>query len=328
MIFASCSDIHFTDKVPENRTDTYVDDQFRKFESMLKVVRKKANSKLLLVGGDFFETVHSPYSLVYRIMLLLNKYKDIKIVGVAGQHDLRYHVSGLKNTPLGILVKAGYVTILSNNKPYVHRWDLSNTKRRARKGGGKISIIGAGWNEDPEAEADIVVTHRMVTYKKPLWPGQTDYSTAKAMLKKWPWAKCIISGDNHKPHVADFADSGLQINCGSLMRSTKAQVDHKPCVWLIDSADWGYRKHGLGCLPSEEAFDFAKIEKAEKQEEAKLQADKDMDEFISSLSVKDEERPKFKNVLKEVIKKRNPSQNQRAIINEIMEECGNESNRS
>ena len=311
MIFGAMSDLHFTDKTPENRKEGYSKEQFKKFERALKIVNK-TDSKLLLVGGDIFEVATAPYSLVYRLMKLLNKYKEIQICVVPGQHDLRYHVTGLKNTPLGILIKAGYATLLSNLAPT--EYYLKGCEK-------PLTIIGAGWNEEPEAHADVVVTHRMVCYKKPLWPGQKDFSTAKALLKKWSWAKCIISGDNHLLHVADFADKGLQINCGSLMRSTKSQVDHRPSVWLIDSEDWSYKRKKLKVLPSEEAFDFAKIEKAEEAEKAKEQASQDMDEFINSLSVKDSERPKYKEVLKKVIEKRNPNKNVRDIINLVMEEA-------
>lgn len=313
MIFGSCSDLHFTDKIPENRKDSYVDEQFRKFEKMLKIVQK-TDSKVLTVGGDFFESAVSPYSLLNRIIRLLNKYRDVKLYVVPGQHDLRYHVSGLANTPLGVLAVGGYISILSNTD--VTQFFVKGNKK-------PLTLIGAGWNEEPQDEADVVVTHRMVTYKEPLWPGQKDYSTANHMFKEFPWAKCIISGDNHKPHVLRKKKAQkLQINCGALMRSTKAQLEHDPCVWLIDSDDWTYKRKSLKALPAEEVFDFAKMEKAEAQEVARAKANEDMDDFIESLSINDKDRPKFKNVLKKVIKKKEPRQSVVNVINEIMEEVG------
>lgn len=302
--FIAGADFHIHNRVPKNRKGNYFLHVMDKFEKVLKIVKKESNPNLLVVAGDFFDSPKVPYKVSRLVLEVIQEY-GTNILVVPGQHDLRYHVSGLDNTPLGILKTAKAVTIL---KPGFN--DISF---------GGVSFCGAGWNEEPEFEADVLVMHRMVTKKGELWPGQTNYSTAHAILRKYPWANCIITGDNHLPHSLRTTNGKLQVNCGSLVRSTKTQIDFQPRVWKIDTCDWRARAIRISMLPSEEVFDFAKITIEEMKEERKTEAAEKIAEFIDTLPQDDEEVPNFSRIVQNIVSKVKPNNRVKTLINETLE---------
>ena len=303
MKFIACADLHLSDKCPKNRKGDYFKQILIKFEYILKFTQK-TNSKLLIVAGDFFDATKVKYKVTNNILAILQKYTDIKILVIPGQHDLNYHVAGLDNTPLGVLETANVVTILNPKDTIVI---------------DGISFLGCGWNEIPKNKADVLIMHLMVTKKDSLWPGQTNYSTAHSILRKYPWARCIITGDNHAPHVLKTKSGKLQVNCGSLVRSTKAQIGFKPRIYLIDTFQWKAKPIKIPCLLDEDVFDFNQIDIDEIKKEAKEKAELKIAKFISTLPKNAKEKPNFKKILNEVIKQTNPKQSVRNIINNTME---------
>lgn len=304
--FIAAADLHIHSRVPENRKGDYFGQVITKFIKLTELTRKHSVPSILVVAGDFFDAPNVPYKVTKRLIEIILMH-HIEILVVPGQHDLRYHVSGLDNTPLGTLEAAGAVTILSNKHKYIP------------EGLNGISFIGAGWNEEPEEQADVLVTHRMVTKKGGLWPGHTNYSTAHSIMRKYPWAKCVISGDNHTPHCLNLPDNKIQVNCGSMVRSTKNQIGYQPRCWKIDTSQWTAKPLKIECEPDEDVFDFNKISINELKEEAKEKAEQKIEEFINTLPETDKERPNFKRILNNVVDKVNPKKSVRSIIDDIME---------
>ncbi len=248
--FIASADLHIHSKCPENRKGDYYEQVIQKFSNLLDITTKYSPPKLLIVAGDFFDSPNVPYKVTNHVLGII-KESGVNILVVPGQHDLRYHVSELSNTPLGNLQKSGQVEVL--------------TPKMSKTTYGGVSFVGAGWNEEPEDEADVLVLHRMITKKGELWPGQTNYSSAHAIMRKYPWAQCIISGDNHLPHALRIPETPkghscrLQVNCGSLVRSTKSQIGFQPRAYVIDTSKWTAKPVKIPCLPDEDVFDFDKI---------------------------------------------------------------------
>jgi len=304
MIFAGSGDLHITNKRPENRKGNYQKHLMDKFDQILTIT-EDTDSKLLAVAGDIFDSPDVPYKVTREVIEIVKKH-NITILVVPGQHDLRYHVSGLENTPLGILESAGAIHILSNKTPFKFQG---------------VTFIGSGWNEEPLVDADVMVTHRMITKEGELWPGQINYASAHAILRKYPNMKCILSGDNHLPHALRIKSpiSRLQINSGSMMRSTKAQLYYSPRVWLIDTDEWTTKMVKLDVLDSSQVFDFEKIAIEDTKDTDKKAASERIAQFISTLPQTDQEKPNFKNILSNLIDQVNPSAEVRNIINSTME---------
>ncbi len=306
MKFITCADLHINSKVPVNRKGDYFSQIMNKFEFILKTTIK-TDSKILVIAGDFFDSPTVSYKVVRKVLQIIKKYK-ITILAVPGQHDLRYHAAGLDNTPLGILETAKVVQILKPD---------SITEING------ISFMGCGWNETPSVEADVVVMHLMVTKKDPLWPGQTNYSTAHSILRKYSWAKCIVTGDNHAPHVLKTKSKKLQINCGSMIRSTKTQIDFQPRIQKIDTNDWSVKLIKIPIIDAEHCFDFDKIAIAEIKDESRKLAEEKISAFIDTLPKNEEEQPNFKTTLNNIVAHANPKQTVMDIINNTMEDIQN-----
>ena len=309
MNFICTADLHFTDKTPRNRKDDYWAAQIDKFKQIINIAETYEAD--IIVAGDIFETTKVPYWLTKYILNMISKsYSHFYMV--PGQHDLNYHVSGLDNTPLGILSTLKNVEILS-----------SKTKTEITSGIEDVSLIGAGWNEEPKEKAHIVVAHTMITYKDPLFPGQTDYSTAAQIMKKYPWATYIVSGDNHKPHFLSKNNKNnnyrYQINCGSMMRKSKDQLTYQPSVWHIDTNLNEVNPITLNIADFKDVFDLPKIEKEELQQDIKNQAQEDIDKFVQSLDMDSQAKPRFENILKRVIEEIKPDTKVINIINELMD---------
>ena len=102
MKFIAAADLHIHSKCPENRKGNYFEQVMHKFEKLLTITMEHSDENLLVVAGDFFDSSTVPYKVVRLVMEKLID-ANVRILAVPGQHDLRYHINGLDNTPLGIL---------------------------------------------------------------------------------------------------------------------------------------------------------------------------------------------------------------------------------
>lgn len=288
-----------------NRKDDYFKTCMNKFEQILDIARQEGVEGII-VAGDFFDTPTVPYFVTKRVMELIIEYsKDFYVI--PGQHDLRYHTAGINNTPMGLLQTTGHVLVL--------------TPENSFRFFGGITITGAGWNEEPKTEADILVMHKMVTMDGPLFFGQDDFITGHQLLHKYKWAKYIITGDNHQRFTATSPDNRHLINCGSMMRSNKSQIDYEPKVRIIDTDNWGKMQLiPLNIQPAEEVFNFEKMEREEVIKAEREKANENIGYFIASLDPDEETKPDFKFILSDIMNKTNPGEKVESIINKIMEE--------
>jgi len=257
-------DWHLTDKTPRNRIDDYPSTQVRK---IARIVGSAVNYRCpyILQPGDMFDSFRSPDILKssYIEKFLNSKLNDnITILTVPGQHDMRYHNSDIRNTPMGVLISSKAINILGPTEP-----------RILIDPGSRIIFYGSGWNEDiPEIKdfpdfIHIWVTHRMVIDEK-LWEGQTDYEKGDLLLKRTKF-DLIVTGDNHKSFYYKKDDRWL-INCGSLMRSTIDQISHDPCIWMYDTETREAVKASLGATPIQEVMKIDEIEEEKEKNEQLL----------------------------------------------------------
>ncbi len=308
MDFIATADLHLTTETPQSREDGYTKQILSKFEQILRITKNKTNSNLLVVAGDFFDSPHPshvPYSLTTKIIEIINNH-NVTIFVVPGQHDLRYHQKGLKNTPLGTLQAAGVVTILSEHEKTYH--DIMP----------EYSFIGKGWNSTLKInDGDVLIMHQMIIKNK-LWKTQENGITGQQILKKYPNFSYIISGDNHLPHLIK-QNNRFQLNCGSIPRKNKTQIDYHPCVWKVNLEEKKITKIKLKIKPKEVVFNFGKIEQKEKEDERKKQALEKIPKFIEKLFDGNKTSPKFPLILKQIVDETKPSIPVKIIINDTME---------
>ena len=258
-------DWHIRSSNPENRIDNYEETLWEKLNFICN-----QEGLLVLQPGDIFDGPIQSNQLMVRLLKFFNEKKyfknkvtfsDFGILCCRGQHDLRYRNAG--NTALDVLAEGGPIKILSD-VPYVKE---------------EIHFYGSSFNEEipeinDESAFNILVTHRMIIEEK-IWEGQTDYIWANVLLRTTGFA-LIISGDNHKGFIVPYKNK-LLVNCGSLLRSSKDQFDHKPFIVIYDTDTRKYEKIFIPIKPASEVFDMEKIEREEEKNE-KLEA------FIQGLS--------------------------------------------
>ena len=213
-------DLHLDTKNPRNRKGEYFSDQYHKMLYIHNLARENGCSCACFPGDVFNSHRANDWLKSFYIGFLAHELdmEDFKWLVVWGQHDMRYHTSDKRNTPLFVLESAGNVIALGHI-PY-------------RKDG--VHFYGLNWAENvpkiiPPEElkvdydpVNVLVGHMMVVKNKKEWEGQTNFSYGLHLLKENNF-DLIVTGDNHKSFDMGIKDKKL-VNCGSLMRT---RIDSK-----------------------------------------------------------------------------------------------------
>lgn len=218
------SDVHLRDASPICRLDNFMETQTRKLK-WLSNLQEKYNVPILC-GGDLFNYHKpSPWLLAYALRNLPSG-----IVCIPGQHDLPAHsLENIERSGIQVLSDAGKIRMLLADSDYDDK---------------AIAYYGFPWGT-PLTGAEtgvgelrnVALLHYGVYESKPHYPGaENSGGTAKSVIKKMPGFDLIVSGDNHLTFTCEHNDQ-LLVNPGSFMRTTAAQADHKPCVFLWHSKD-------------------------------------------------------------------------------------------
>lgn len=261
-----CGDLHLTDKCPANRKDDYEIAVIDKLTCILTTA-KKNDCALILQPGDFFDQPTPPYCFFTQVVYTLNGYMsaDALLCTVFGQHDMKFRTR--ENTALNALYYANEGVKIVNYMPHLEE---------------NIAVVGCSWEEEiPEPipnKYNILLIHKMIVDEK-LWAEQEGHSYANSFLRDHKF-DLIVSGDNHKFFTVSSRGRYL-FNCGSMMRSTIAQVDHKPKIILFDTDD--PKSHRIIPIPIEP--DVFKMEEvaAVKERNEKLDA------FVDGLMTENKE---------------------------------------
>uniref|UniRef100_A0A6M3L645 Putative calcineurin-like phosphoesterase n=1 Tax=viral metagenome TaxID=1070528 RepID=A0A6M3L645_9ZZZZ len=301
-------DWHITDKTPVNRLDDFPKTQEDKIDWILQTAIDNDCNGILQPGDIFDSSRASDYLKQFWIEKFRQWEERLTICTVFGNHDLRFHGSNTENTPLMVLHKAEAIIILQDK--VMHLDD-------------DIYIYGCSWGQDIPKKQNFSGTHILLIHKmlidEKLWPGQ-EAQGAKAFLLNSEF-DIIVSGDNHQSFMVDSKDKFL-INCGSLMRDSIDQEDHKPHIWIIDTTplDVKHPKPGQVVrtkidIPIKPFKEVMNVEKATEQKEK----NKELETFIESLKndVKLEGLD-FPQNLEKYMKENELEEQTTAIIKEIM----------
>jgi len=202
------SDIHLQESVPVARIDDFWNAQWEKLDFISEL--QKWHECPVINAGDLYDFWKPSPMLLSKTMEHL---PDV-FWTIYGQHDLPQHNNELAyKSGIYCLEKAKALQTM----PCMGGWGLSPED----------------WKEyelPTLAGKTYFVWHHMTYQGKNLFPGSTASNAAK-LLRKYPQYDLIITGDNHKPFVEKH-EGRLLVNPGSLFRTTAAQKDHKPRVYL------------------------------------------------------------------------------------------------
>jgi len=254
--FLLIGDLHIDTNKPERRTDNYWETVQKKTRFIFDLSSKE--NAIVLQPGDFFNS-HKANDFLKRWVIQELRNKDINILTVFGQHDLRYHSSDTNNTPLAVLQAAGHVEILSNT-PLEYNG---------------IHIYGASWFEEVPTPLNkdalnILVIHRMIIKDDKLWEGQEDVTMGNIFLKS-NYFDLVVGGDNHNHFVISTKTRKHLVNCGSIFRTAIDQVGHTPIAYVYNTKDRSLDKHIIPHIPFDSIFNMDAYEE-EKVKDEKMEA--------------------------------------------------------
>jgi len=222
MKFILLSDLHLLWQNPEARLDNLVESQFSKLEFVWSYAKEIGAT--ILQAGDWHNTPRG-YGLLSKEIDLLNKYK-VDSFSIFGQHDTYFYSEETRNaTSLGILEKAGLVSILGNSS-----LKLLDDRRT-------IQICGVSYGQDiPEismgADLNILVIHAPIA-EKALWSGH-DYMDARKFSDEHSKFDLILCGDIHKKFCIE-EDGQIICNTGCMIRKSVDLWNHTPCFYVYDT---------------------------------------------------------------------------------------------
>ena len=254
-------DIHIRATNPRYRIDNFLETLFGKIKWGFNLAEKE-NCAAILQSGDLFDSPDQSNKVEIELIKILRN-SSCPVITVYGQHDCKYRARD--NTALNKFAVDNLVSIASDI-PY----SLDN-----------IHVYGASWEEEipipSENTINILIVHRMITKDGKLWHDQQNYITAKEMLRKYDGYDLIVSGDNHQHFIQGENIGQLLINAGSLMRTTIAQRDHEPCVYIVDFETNEVIQHKIPIRPIAEVMNLELADELKERNEA-------LEAFMTGLS--------------------------------------------
>lgn len=244
-----CSDIHLQEKPPTARS-TEPDWYKAMARPLLELssIQKELDCPVICAGDIFDKWNPSPELINFAI-----DYLPDNLIAIPGQHDLKYHIyKDIKKTGYWTLVKSGKMADLRAEMFYTFArgWDAVGFSW-----GHKIrTILNPG-------RKTLCVAHQYIWESGPTGykgaPEDTHISKLEGQLVGYTTA---VFGDNHIPFANYTLDGKTEIfNCGSLMRRTVDQKDHKPRVGLLH--DSGHIRECLLDISKDKFLDEYKIVK-------------------------------------------------------------------
>lgn len=106
-----CADIHLTDKQPINRVTPIQPNAIDKLEKIFTIAED--NGKVLIMGGDLFESPCPSYSLFSQVVDVFLRHRAVTVYGILGNHDIVYGDTESSNNAIQTLVKMGLYTRLT-----------------------------------------------------------------------------------------------------------------------------------------------------------------------------------------------------------------------
>lgn len=226
VVALACGDLHIAGLTPPCRDGNYLDDLCQKLEF---VANHQAQYHCpVLFPGDIFHFWRQASPIINRVMpYFLRMQKQGGAFGVPGQHDSQMHAmtsEQMEPTAFATLVLSG--ALLDISKGLVER--------------DGVVFMGSGWGSTPprrhhsfEDRLVVWVAH-VSTWDSPFMPGQTaGHATRLLMTLPVDYA---VTGDNHQRFLVDCPPRDGSpcrrrlVNCGSIMRMRRDQVNHAPSL--------------------------------------------------------------------------------------------------
>ena len=229
------TDSHGTVKSPESRTDVYYIDFLRKMYELGYVV-KQQKIDMVIHTGDLFHTARVSDKFAGQVSEMI-KAMGVPFYVVPGNHDIEgYTTDTIDQTKLGLLAKAGVVTILDRNNPIIITANQDGEEYTiAISGQEYYAHIDEGNPQDFDMQQDaadlnILAAHAYLTNT----PQHPDIKCTMCQDVVTD-ADIILTGHYHRSFEWDGPDVSIY-NPGSMMRveQTDYNKNHMPQYGILD----------------------------------------------------------------------------------------------
>ena len=274
------TDSHGTVKSPEGRRDIYYISFLKKLYE-IGYVCKRVEINMIIHTGDLFHTARVSNKFAGQVSELI-KATGVPFYVVPGNHDIEgYTTDTIDQTMLGLLAKAGVVTLLDREHP-IQITDNCNGEEYSVAVSGQeyYAHIDEGNYQDFEMQQDgadlnILAIHGYIADT----PQHPDIK--HTMVQDiYTDADIILTGHYHRQFEWTDGQNLDIYNPGSMMRveQTEYNKTHIPCYGILDiglnengAITWDYNFHQFRVAqPSTVVFDY---ESKYKQKQASITLD-------------------------------------------------------
>ena len=266
------TDSHGTVKGPESRKDVYYITFLKKLYELGLVV-KKLGIDMVIHTGDLFHTARVSDKFAGQVSEMI-KAMGIPFYVVPGNHDIEgYTTDTIDQTKLGLLAKAGVVTILDRNNPVLITANQDGEEYTVAISGQEYyAHIDEGNPKDfemqqDEADLNILAIHSYLT-DIPQHPDIKCTMCQNVITD----ADLILTGHYHRSFEWSDGQNLDIFNPGSMLRveQTDYNKNHTPQYGILDisldshgSIVWDYKFYPFRIAqPSTVVFDYAAKYKA------------------------------------------------------------------
>jgi exonuclease SbcC len=266
------TDSHGTVKGPESRKDIYYITFLKKMYELGYVV-KRYGIDMVIHTGDLFHTARVSDKFAGQVSEMI-KAMGVPFYVVPGNHDIEgYTIDTIDQTKLGLLAKAGVVTILDREHPVsISAYDKGEPYTVAISGQEYYAHIDEGNVQDfemqqDEADLNILAVHAYLT-STPQHPD-IKCTMCQNVISN---ADIILTGHYHRQFEWSDGQSLDIFNPGSMMRveQTDYNKTHMPMYGILEIGlndagyvEWDYKFHEFRVAePSTVIFDYSAKYKA------------------------------------------------------------------
>ena len=204
------ADWHIRATRPRCRIDSDWMDTQRKALIQVMEISEKKKAPIVVVGDIFHSNSDTNFECINMVQMLAECANGLYIL--AGNHDLPYHSSeNLNKSAIGVLFQSEKIFKIE---------ELSHE-------------FSAGNFDEERLSMPYMFIHTLTIPSKDK-PDYIDCETPESLLKKYPTAKWIFTGDYHKNFHYEKEGRHV-INSGCLLRQASDFKDYQCGVYFVDT---------------------------------------------------------------------------------------------
>ena len=215
MRFILTADWHIRATMPRCRKDENWMETQRKILSQIRKISSDKKVPIIVVGDIF----HSNTDTSFECIQIVQEIGELYVL--AGNHDLPYHNSeNLNKSAIGVLLNSNDVHLIKDYFEKLHYEYNENYDYSAKN-----------FDEEDNKFAEYVFKHTLTLPEK---NSMIESETPETLVKKFPKAKWIFTGDYHKAFDVKI-DSCHVINPGCIIRQVSDFKNYQCGVYYIDT---------------------------------------------------------------------------------------------